>query len=618
MKPKELLRKSIHKSLSYAKKAVSRNERLKNFAKKVVLDHVHLNDQVSQDTYEAWAKQHYPDGIDLWQQKKEAGKLKQRPLISVLTPVYNTDLTFLSEALLSVQAQTYENWELCVVDDASTKPEVRDLIKDFASKDKRIKYFFRKENGHISAATNDCLKIAGGDYVALFDHDDLLWPNALFEVVKALNNNPKLDFIYTDEEMVFKDRRDHRHPFFKPDWNPEFLESVNMITHFAVIRRSVVEKVGGFRKGFEGAQDWDLFLRVTHNMNPEKIYHIPTILYSWRMSETSTALTMGSKPYVREAQRRALEESLKARGAEAQAEQGVLRDYWNVVYPVVGDPKISIVIPSKNQFKVVKRCVDSIFAKTTYKNFEIVLVDTGSTDKKVHEWYKSVARKHSNFKVLDWPEQPFSYVRSCNFGAKESTGEFLVFLNNDTEVITPRWLELLLSDAQREGIGAVGCKLYYPDRVHIQHAGIGIGFGGVAANSLSQVHSKQMTSLQHIYGDTRHEVSAVTAAALMVKKDRFDEIKGFDEKFRITYNDVDLCLRLRKAGYRNIYSPMVELMHYESLSLGRPEEKEVRDTKEFNEAKQLFKRRWHDIIEHDPHLNPNIERSNASFEVAKV
>jgi len=452
-------------------------------------------------------------------------------------------------------------------------------------------------------------------FIALLDHDDLLWPNALYEMVSALNADKKIDFLYSDEEMVFKNRRDHQNPFFKPDWNPEFLESVNVITHFAMIRASLMHELGGFRTGFEGAQDWDLFLRMSQKTT--HIHHIPTILYSWRMSETSTALTMDSKPYVREAQRRALEESLQARGAKAEAQTGVLKDYWNVVYPVVGNPKISIVIPTKNQYAIVKRAVESIYAKTTYKNFELILVDTGSTDSKVRSWYSRLQAAHDNVTVLDWPEQPFSYSRSCNFGASKATGEFLVMLNNDTEVITPNWLELLLSDAQRDGIGAVGCKLYYPDGVHIQHAGIGVGFGGIAANSLSMVQSRQMTSMQHIYGDTRHEVSAVTAACLMIKKERYDEIGGFDEQFRVTYNDIDLCLRLHKAGYRNIYSPVVELLHHESISVGRPEEKKVRDTAEFDAAKRLFKKRWKDVIAHDPHLNPNIERTNASFEVTR-
>jgi len=267
---------------------------------------------------------------------------------------------------------------------------------------------------------------------------------------------------------------------------------------------------------------------------------------------------------------------------------------------------------------VVKNCVDSIYAKTTYTNFELILVDSPtSDDERVKMWYKQLERQHKNAKVYNLPAEKFSYVGSCNYGASKAAGDYLLFLNNDTEVITPNWIELMLGDAQRKDVGPVGCKLLYPDGVHIQHAGIGIGLGGIAANLLSPVHTMQMTSMQHLYGDTRHQVSAVTAACLMVQKSKFDQVKGFDEKFRVTYNDVDLCLRLNQAGFRSIYNPLVQLLHHESISVGRPEEKKVRDTKEFDAAKKLFKQRWGEVIAHDPFLNPNIERTNAFFEVKK-
>lgn len=618
MKVKHILKKSLSKTLALGKKAVSKSEPLKNLAKGLILEHFNLHPPGVTNAYTTWVAHNYPDGVDMYRQRAALASMPYQPLISVLVPTYNTNIAFLKEAVASVQAQTYENWELCIVDDASPDGTVRDCIRDLAAKDKRIKSTFRKKNGHISVASNDALAMAKGEFVALLDHDDILWPNALFEVVKALNENKKLDFLYSDEEKVTEDRRAHQDPFFKPDWNPEFLESVNAITHFAVLRTALVKKIGGFRSEYNGSQDWDLFLRAAYAPGATPPYHIAKILYGWRISETSTAGSTDAKPYVREAQEKALRESLRARGfPDAKVVQGVQRDYRHVVHPVKGNPKVSIVIPTKNLYAIAKRCINSIYTKTTYKNFEIVLVDTGSTDSKVHNWYKTLKHEHDNIKILDWPEQPFSYVRTCNFGAKNATGEYLLMLNNDTEVITPDWIEMLLSDAQRDGIGAVGCKLMYPGGLLIQHAGIGIGFGGVAGNSLSMVHSKQMTGMQHLYADTRHEVSAVTAACVMIKKERFDEIGGFDEKFSVTYNDVDLCLRLKKAGYRNIYNPMATLIHHESISLGRPEEKQVRDNKEFNAATALFKKRWKSYIEHDPHLNPNIERTNASFEVKK-
>ncbi len=617
MSLKHALRSGLGSSANFAKRVIGKNERLKNFAKGLIVEHVHLGNQAETDDYAKWVDHNYPDGVEMLRERDEAAKFAYRPLISVLIPTYNTNIDFLHDCIDSVRAQSYDNWQLCIVDDASTDSEVRGVIKEYAKQDKRISYLFREKNGHISRASNDAMGLAKGEFVALLDHDDVMWPNALYEVIKQLNRDKELDFLFSDEEKITKDRADHQDPFFKPDWNPEFMESINAITHLAVIRTTLMNKIGGFRVGFEGAQDWDLFLRIADTT--KKIYHIPKVLYSWRISETSTAHLSDVKPYVREAQGKAIAESLVRRGyPDAKVVQGIiLRDYWQVIHPVKGGPKVSIVIPTVNQFKVVRTCVNSIMAKTTYKNYEVIVVDTGSTDPKVRSWYKSIQKAHSNVHVYDWPEQPFSYSRTCNFGAGKATGEYLVMLNNDTEVVTANWLELLLGDAQRDGVGAVGCKLYYPDHVHIQHAGIGVGLGGWAANLLSPVHIKQRTPMQHLYGDTRHEVSAVTAACLMVKKSRFDEAHGFDEKLRITYNDVDLCLRLHEHGYRTLYNPMVELLHHESISVGRPEEKKVRDTKEFAAAKAMFKKRWRDVIENDPFLNPNIERTDALFSVKK-
>jgi GT2 family glycosyltransferase len=291
------------------------------------------------------------------------------------------------------------------------------------------------------------------------------------------------------------------------------------------------------------------------------------------------------------------------------------KDYWSVVYPVVKNPLVSIIIPSKNQAAVLKRCIDSIYKKTTYKNFEIVLVDTGSNEKKVLRWHKEIAAKKSNIRILNWPEQPFSYSRSCNYGAEQAKGEYLIMLNNDTEVITRNWIELLLSDAQRKDVGPVGCKLYYPGGKMIQHSGIGVGFGGIAANSLSLLEDRQLGPMQNLYANTRHQVSAVTAACLMVKKSKFEEVNGFDEEFRITYNDVDLCLRLNEIGYRSVYNPCIELIHHESISVGLPDENKKRDNAEIIKATNLFKKRWAKTIAYDPHVNPNIKRDNALFEV---
>jgi GT2 family glycosyltransferase len=567
--------------------------------------------------YGDWLNDHFPDALDLLalQQKQQA--FTYRPLISVIVPTYNTNLGFLKECLDSVLTQIYDNWQLCIVDDASTDPKVKQLITEYTARDPRIVSKFLKTNQHIAGATNEALKLAKGEFVSLFDHDDLLWPNALYEIVAALNTDKKIDFLYTDEDKITTDRHDHLGPFFKPDWNPDFLHSVNYITHFSTIRRSLLDKLGGLRADYNGAQDWDLFLRVTSATN--KIHHIPKIVYSWRIHELSTAMSTDSKPYVVEAQRKALTDDLARKGySDVIVEQDRLHSgYWNVTYNVQGNPLISIVIPSKNQLEVVKRCINSIYQKTTYQNFEIVLVDTGSTDKRVHKWYAKLQKEHSNFVLVDWPEQPFSYSRSCNKGSAVAKGELLVMLNNDTEVITPNWLELMAGDAQRKEIGAVGCLLFFPGGRYIQHAGVGVGLGGVAANSFSMMTLTQpMSQTQHLMINTKHDMTAVTAACLMIRKPLFKEIGGFAEEFRVTYNDVDLCLRLHAKGYQNLYTPHVRLTHHESISVGAPEEIKKRDTAEFRAAQDLFKQRWSKYVEHDPNLNPNLNKDNALYDTA--
>lgn len=597
------------------KKILGKSPTLKKRLKRAILPHLGIN-PVTDAQYKQWISNNLPDAITIAKVKRHSDSLKYRPLISVIVPTYNTDHQFLRDCFDSVLAQVYENWELCIVDDASPDEEVRNIIKEYAALDSRIKYKFSKTNQHISGATNEAVGFATGEFISLFDHDDILWPNALYEVVSALNQDKSIDFLYSDEDKVTEDRKDYQAPFFKPDWNPDFLHSVNYITHFSTIRKSVWDKVGGLRAEYNGAQDWDLFLRITSAT--KKIHHIPTIIYSWRIHSESTAMSTDSKPYVVEAQKKALSDDLGRRGyPDAIVKQDPKNSgYWMVEYPLNDNPLISIVIPSKNQYKILKRCIDSIYSKTTYTNFEIILVDTGSTDQKVLNWYEKVKSQHDNFRVVDWPEQPFSYARSCNEGARQAKGELLMMLNNDTEVLTPNWLELMAGDAQRKEVGAVGCLLYFPDKTHVQHAGIGIGLGGVAANSFSMTVNHGLAPNQHLYLNTRHNMTAVTGACLMIRKEVYNQVGGFSEDFRITYNDVDLSLRLREAGLWNVYTPHVQLLHHESISLGLPDEIKKRDTVEMRGAVKLFKERWQKYIDHDPDLNPNINRDNAFYEVS--
>lgn len=610
---KRVLKTGAHYSIVAAKKALSKQPKVKNALKRAIAPHLRVR---VKSNYERWIEANFPDFMEIARLRKQGKTFEYRPLISVIVPTYNTDLGFLRDCLDSVLGQVYENWELVIVDDASPNSKVRNVIKEYARDDERIKYKFLEKNVNISAATNEAVALATGEFIGIFDHDDLLWPNALHEVVKALNKDKLIDFLYSDEDKITEDTHNHLGYFFKPDWNPDFMHSVNYFTHFTVVRKSIYEKVGGERTEYNGAQDWDLYLRITRET--QKIHHIPKILYSWRIHDASTAKSTDAKPYVVEAQKKALEDDLAHRGhADAVVKQDAKhKGYWTVTYPLKGAPLISIVIPSKNQYKVVKRCIDSIYEKTTYDNFEIILVDTGSDDEKVWSYYDKVATDHDNFTVVKWFEKPFSYARSCNEGARHAKGEFVLMLNNDTEVLTPDWLQLMAGDAQRPEIGAVGCLLFYPDGYHIQHAGVGVGLGGVAANSFQMMTLEQpMSQTQHLYINTKHNMTVVTAACLMMRKELFDEVGGFDEGYRITYNDVDLCLRLYEKGYQNLYTPHVRLLHHESISVGAPDEVAKRDTKEMRDAMKQFTTQWKKYVAHDPNLNPNLHKGDAFYDL---
>lgn len=615
---KKIAKKIARKGLSGAKRVAGKSEYLKGLAQEMIAPYATAGRMGVDYEYNQWVRNNLPDYTQLYKLKKEQKTFTYRPLISIIIPTYNTDHQFLRECIDSVLGQVYENWELCIVDDASPDEAVRHIIKEYAGQDERIKTKFLKKNQHISGATNEAAKMATGEFIALFDHDDILWPNALFEVVKALNGDKTIDFIYTDEDKITEDRHTHLSPFFKPDWNPDFLHSVNYITHFSVVRATIFEKIGGERGDYNGAQDWDLFLRVARETN--KIHHIPKVVYSWRVHDASTAKTTESKPYVIAAQQKAVQDDLQQKGyGDATVKQDEKHPgYWRVNYPLKGSPLVSIIIPTKDQYQTVKKCVNSILKKSTYKQFEIILVDTGSTDSEVLRWYDMLTTRRSNISIIKDERGPFSYAASCNKGVAVAKGDLLILLNNDTEVMTSDWIEQLCSDAQREEIGAVGPLLLYPEGDLIQHAGVGVGLGGVAANSFSKMQlSQPMTQTQHLMVHTKHNVTAVTGACMAIRKSVFEEVGGFSGEFRITYNDVDLCLKLIEAGYQNIYTPHVQLRHYESLTLGSPEEETKRDMVEFEKAKKQFVTRWKKYVEYDPCINPNLDKSNAFYELRR-
>lgn len=565
--------------------------------------------------YRKWFKRNFPAREEIGKQKTHQKKFKQRPLISILVPTYNTHPKHLKECIDSVLAQTYDNWQLCIADDKSINPKIREIIKNYASKDKRIKYVFREKNGHICEASNSALELAKGKYIALLDHDDYLWPNALYENIALINKCPEAKFIYSDEDKLNETGTKHIDPFFKPDWSPEFLRSINYITHFAVLDRQLVSKVGGFRSGYEGAQDWDLFLRASREI--DKVYHIPTVIYSWRKSATSTAQSPSAKGYAYVNQEKALQDDIKSRGMKAKLSWQIPFLMWRVDYEVEDHPLVSIVIPTKDQYGFIKSCLASIKEKTNYHNFEVVIVDTGSSDEKVRDLYETYKNLGKGLRVVKWDKKPFNFASACDFGAEKSQGGYLLFLNNDTEVISKSWIEDMLGYAQQKDIGAVGCKLYYPGR-KIQHAGIILGVGGqngtpgIAGHYFPAfIDHPPQDPAQPLYIGGARDFAAVTAACVMVSKKKFDDVKGFDPIFRIAFNDVDMCLKLYDKGLRNVYLPQVTLYHYESISVGKPGSKQ-RDLGVFEKEINLMLKKWGTLIENDPYYHPEFRKDIAS------
>lgn len=564
--------------------------------------------------YQRWLRKNTLSSKELRGQKILSRKFKFRPKISILTPAFNTPDKFLKDCIESVLNQTYDNFELCLVDDASSDQKVRDIILSFVKKDSRIKYLFRRENGHISKASNSAFDIASGEYIGILDHDDILWPNALFEVVKLLNENKDALLIYSDEDKLGEDGTTHIDPFFKPDFSPDYLRSCNYITHFCVIEKKLVEKIGKFRANTEGAQDWDLFLRATKEIvkrgQTKKILHIPKVLYSWRKSNVSAASHIAAvsvKAYAYKNQRKVLEDDISSDKIPASLLATPFLGCWRVKYPILGNPLVSIIIPTKDKYEYITRCLNSLIDKSTYKNYEIILVDTGSLDKRIWKFYKDVKKKHKRVSIFS-RDKEFNFAAVCNFGAKRAKGEYLIFLNNDTEVIASDWIEALLEHAQRDQIGAVGGKLLYPNGT-IQHAGIITGVGGVANHMMRGFEDNIPQGFPMLLAkDLTRNVSAITGACLCIKKSKFFKIDGFNEEFKIAYNDVDLCLRLYYLeGLFNLYTPYAVLYHFENTSIGNPFQG-TRNYAEFMKENDLMKRIWQEKLDEDPFYNKNLTK----------
>ncbi|EGO8147758.1 MULTISPECIES: glycosyltransferase family 2 protein [Enterococcus] len=559
----------------------------------------------NQASYPNWLARN--EVLDIEAMTQEIATFHYQPKISIAMPVYNVEEKWLRLCIDSILNQVYTNWELCMADDASTDPNVKKILTEYQQLDERIRVVFREQNGHISEATNSALAIATGEFVALLDNDDELAINAFYEVVKVLNENPELDLIYSDEDKIDMDGN-RSDPAFKPDWSPDLLLGTNYISHLGVYRRSILEEIGGFRKGYEGSQDYDLVLRFTEKTTKERIKHIPKVLYYWRMLPTSTAVDQGSKGYAFEAGLRAVQDALVRRGMNGHATHGAANGLYDVYYDIESEKLVSIIIPTKNGYKDVQRCVSSIIEKTTYQNYEIIMADNGSTDPKMHELYAEFEQQLPGRFFVESIDIPFNFSTINNRAAKKAHGEYLLFLNNDTEVITENWLTLMVSFAQQERIGCVGAKLLYPNNT-VQHAGVILGLGGVAGHGHYGYPHGDLGYFGRLAINVNY--SAVTAACLLMKKADFDAVGGFEEAFTVAFNDVDLCLKVQALGRDNVWLHEAELYHFESQTRGYDDKGKKK--KRFEQEKVMMEEKWGPLIENDPFYNPNLTRDIPNF-----
>lgn len=559
--------------------------------------------------YHSWlAKYYFIDDTTRSDLLKKVNLLEKKPLISILLPTYNPDLQWLTEAIESVKKQLYSNWELCIVDDASNDDSVKIFLRSFEQSDARIKINYREKNGHISKASNDALSLSTGEWIALLDQDDVLSPDALFWIAQYINDNPNAKLLYSDEDKI-DESGTRSNPYFKCDWNVDLFYSHNLITHIGVYCSSILRKIGGFREGFEGAQDYDIALRFIEQIDHEQIIHIPRVLYSWRVHRNSTASSPDAKPYAMLAGEKAINEHLKRSDINATVQ--LLERSYRIYYSLPPSPPVvSIIIPTKNSKELLENCISSILGKTQYPHYEIIIVDNGSEDFETLQ-YLSKLYHIDNIRIL-FDDSPFNYSAINNKAVRQSHGDVICLLNNDIEVISPDWLDQMVSFAIQPEVGAVGAKLYYPDK-RLQHCGIILGLGVIADHA----HKNQPYESNGYY-DRAHLIqsfSAVTGACLTIKKAIYEKLDGLNEKnLAISLNDIDFCLRLIDAGYRNIWTPFAELYHHESATRGYEDtpEKKARFEKELN----YMKKKWGKKLLNDPSYNPNLSLGNKDFQLA--
>lgn len=558
--------------------------------------------------YDAWFRRNRILDEELERQKKIV--FSYAPKISILVPTFNTPKDLLIEMIESVRNQSYTNWQLCIAD-GSNQEETKNILKEYVSKDNRITVSWLDNNYGISGNTNKALELADGEYTALFDHDDVLELNALYEVVSSLQKVHH-DIVYTDEDKLNGKTLQYEDPNFKSDYNEDLLLSHNYITHFFVVKTNILREVGGFNSEYDGAQDYDVILKCVEKTND--IHHIAKILYHWRMHEGSTALNPESKMYCYIAGEKAIQHHLDRIGVKAKVEMRK-KPYWglyHVEYLLDEDPLVSIVIPNYEHEDVLKTCIDSLYNVNTYKNFEIIIVENNSKKKSTFDYYEQVKAEHENVKVVTWAGTEFNFSAINNFGVKYAKGQYLLFLNNDTKVIAPEAIREMVGTCSRNNVGIVGAKLLYQDNT-IQHAGVVIGFMGYARHIMNDIEGLKDPGYM-MRAQVNCDYSAVTAACMMTKKSLFEELHGFDESFKVACNDIDYCLRVREKNYLVVFNSFAKFYHFESKSRGY--ENNLEKVNRFNREVEIWQNRWRDILANgDPYYNVNFKIENEPFEL---
>lgn len=564
---------------------------------------VKLTKKDTQNAYFYWRKKYEIKPEEIEAQRAE--HFSYEPQFSIVIPLFNTRPKFLKEMIDSIRNQTYSNWELCLADGTGEKSPLIPILKEYAAKDSRIRYEVLKENKGISENTNAAIRMAKGDFIVLADHDDIVPANALYECAKALNEDTSIDVIYSDEDKVDMNGKKYFEPHFKSDFNIDLLCSMNYICHLFVVKKELMEQVGMLRSEFDGAQDHDFILRCCEKA--KNIHHIPKILYHWRCHIDSTAANPESKMYAFEAGKKAVAEHYKRIGVPAVVEHGQFYGMYRTKYQWKEQPLISILIPNKDHIEDLQKCMNSIEEKSTYKNYEFIIIENNSTEPETFDYYKEIEKKE-NVTVLYYKDE-FNYSKINNFGVEHANGEYLLLLNNDTEIINPDCLAEMLGYCMREDVGIVGARLYYEDDT-IQHAGVVLGFGGIAGHTF--IGSSRYDNGYFSRIICAQDYSAVTAACMMTKKSLYQEVGGLTEEFRVAFNDIDYCMKVRETGKLVVYNPAAELYHYESKSRGLEDTPEK--VERFNSEVARFIERWNKQLQAgDPYYNPNLSLDKADF-----